>query len=199
MTWKETFSGRRLDLLDPDPAQIVLGDIAKGLSGTNRFTGHTSPLECVAQHSLYALILAERLFPGEHLLHALTLFHDGHEAYTGDISRPMKLALRELGSDALDVIEDRVQAAVLLALGLPQPTHEQNVVIKRIDTLMLVTERRALMPNTGQRSWETEDIRPDPGILEMLDDPNIRDDAKFWGSLFEFQAERLLSHLKENQ
>jgi hypothetical protein len=199
MTWKETFSGRRLDLLDPDPAQITLDDIAKGLSGINRFTGHTSPLESVAQHSIYAMSLVEGLFPEDFLLQALTLSHDAHEAYTGDISRPMKLALRALGCEGLDFIESTVQRACLVALGLPQPTDGQRALIKNADTRMLVTERRALMPNTGAWRWSTEAIRPDPKILALLTDPLIDGDAAHWGGLFEFHMQRLLSHLKENQ
>lgn len=199
MTWKETFSGKRIDLLDPDPAQIVLSDIAKGLSGTNRFTGHTSPLESVAQHSIYAMLLAEERCPEDFLIQALTLSHDAHEAYTGDISRPMKLALRELGSYALDHIEALVQAACRIALGLPPPSEAQEAIIKTIDTLMLVTERHALMPNTGERPWSTEDIRPDPKTLAILKDPLIDGDEWHWANLFEFHMQRLLSRLKENQ
>jgi len=184
MTWKETFSGRRIDLLDPDPAQITLDDIAKGLSGTNRFTGHTLHIENVARHSLYVLMLVEEQYPDDHLLIALAGAHDAHEAYTGDISRPMKLALRALGSNALDHIEALVQAACLMSLGLPPPSEAQKLIIKAADTRMLVTERRALMPNTGANRWETETIQPHPQLLELLQDPALVFTPTTWEKLF---------------
>jgi hypothetical protein len=193
MTWKETFSGRRIDLLDPDPAEIVLSDIAKGLSGTNRFTGHTQPLENVARHSIYVMLLLEEEFPGDFLLHVLGLCHDVHEAYTGDISRPMKLALRALGCRALDHIEALVQAACRISLDLPPPTKAQEEIIKRADTVMLVTERHALMPNTGQRAWETESIQPHPGLSHWLVSTHEVQTPEYWADLFEQKFD--LAHL----
>lgn len=185
MTWKETFSGRRVDLLDADPKQIILSDIAKGLAGTNRFTGHTLHLENVARHSIYVMMLVADLYPDDQLLIAQALAHDVHEAYTGDISRPLKLALRKLGSDALDIIEAHVQSACLLALGLPEPTEAQRGIVKAADTRMLVTERRALMPNTGANDWETETIEPHPKMLERLRDPSQVETPEYWEILFD--------------
>jgi len=185
MTWKETFSGRRIDLLHADPKQIVLSDISKGLSGTNRFTGHTLHLENVARHSVYVMMLVADLYPDDQLLIAQALSHDVHEAYTGDISRPLKLALRKLDSDALDIIEAHVQSACLIALGLPQPTAAQKGIIKAADTRMLVTERAALMPNTGANDWETETIEPHQEMLRRLQDASQVATPEHWAILFE--------------
>ncbi len=197
MSWKETFSGRRIDLLYPDPAQIVLPDIAKGLSGTNRFTGHTLHIENVARHSIYVMMLVEELYPDDHLLIALALAHDVHEAYTGDISRPMKLALRELGCEALDLIEALVQGTCLIALGLPPPTEAQKVIIKAADTRMLATERAALMPNTGKNRWEAEAIVPHPKMLELLRDPVLVSSPASWEQTFRMTMELALWRVRD--
>jgi len=77
-------SGRRLDLLAPDPGSWTDEDLAIGLSRTYRWGGYSAwdlPLS-VAQHSLTVLALATRaagraLTPAEALRE---LLHDGVEA-----------------------------------------------------------------------------------------------------------------------
>ena len=58
--WQRMLSGRRLDLLDPSPLDIELGDIAHGLARVARWNGQTSGDHAfsVAQHS----ILVEEIF-----------------------------------------------------------------------------------------------------------------------------------------
>ena len=59
-----TRSGRRVALLNPSPAQIVIGDIAHGLAHQCRFNGQTNRFYSVAQHSvLVASILPRDLSP----------------------------------------------------------------------------------------------------------------------------------------
>ena len=75
-------SGRRLDLLNPDPNCWTNEDLAIGLSRTYRWAGHSAwelPLS-VAQHSLTVLALREiagPLLPAEALRE---LLHDAIEA-----------------------------------------------------------------------------------------------------------------------
>jgi hypothetical protein len=45
-----THSGKTIDFLDPDPEQICIEDIARGLALCNRYNGHTKLPYSVAEH-----------------------------------------------------------------------------------------------------------------------------------------------------
>jgi len=79
-----TRSGQRVQLLQPQPDSIDIGDIALGLSRQYRFNGHTTTPYTVAQHS----VVVSYLVPAEHALQAL--LHDAAEAYIGDLPSPVK-------------------------------------------------------------------------------------------------------------
>jgi len=82
-----TASGLYVDLLNPKPESINIGDIAHSLANQCRWTGHTKEFFSVAQHS----ILVSRLCPTD--LKLAGLLHDAAEAYTCDISSPLKAVL----------------------------------------------------------------------------------------------------------
>ena len=88
--WVRLGSGKRLDLLDPQPGQWTDRDLAVGLSRTYRWGGHSRwdlPLS-VAQHSLLVLVLRQQmqphqpLTPGEALRE---LLHDADELTGGSV------------------------------------------------------------------------------------------------------------------
>ena len=67
--WVRFESGRRLNLLQPDPDSWTDRDLAIGLSRTYRWGGHSCwdlPLS-VAQHSLLVLILRQKIAPLDRL------------------------------------------------------------------------------------------------------------------------------------
>lgn len=82
-----THTGRIVDLARPSVDVVSLVDIAHALARINRFTGHGERGFSVAQHS----ILVSYLAPPE--CRAWSLLHDSPEAYTGDISAPLKALL----------------------------------------------------------------------------------------------------------
>lgn len=82
-----TFSGKYLDVFNPDPEQICIEDIAHALANQCRFSGHTSKFYSVAQHS----VMVSRRVPDRFKLQAL--MHDASEAYMLDIPTPIKLKL----------------------------------------------------------------------------------------------------------
>jgi hypothetical protein len=191
MTWIETFSGKRFDLLDPKPEQVDLADIAHALAQVNRFTGHTRRPYSVAEHSLYVWQVVKEEHYEDHVLQAHALLHDAAEAYVGDVSAPMKVAMREVhgvGVSWYDVIEYSVEHAIWKAFGLPKPTKEQRDIIKDADIRLLVTERLAFMPNTGTYSWGAhDDVKP---VEHLLDRLWTREDAAPQG-LAEYFAETM--------
>src|SRR5438552_18965434 len=63
--WQRMLSGRRLDLLSPDPRDIEIEDIAHGLARVARWNGQTKGdyAFSVAQHSLVVTDIVEALWP----------------------------------------------------------------------------------------------------------------------------------------
>jgi uncharacterized protein len=125
--WQRMLSGRRLDLIDPSPLDVEIGDIAHGLARVARWNGQTKGPEIfsVAQHSL----LVEALFAaGEALPSAserlAALLHDAPEYVIGDMISPFKAAI---GGD-YKAIEARLMSAILLRFGLPAepPDHLEH-------------------------------------------------------------------------
>lgn len=146
-----TYTGRHIDLLSPNPAEFNLVDIAHALSQINRFTGHTAYPYSVAQHS----VLCARLVPQEHQLEAL--FHDAHEAYTGDVTSPLKALLPDYRE-----LEDRMECAMRGALHLPAV---KSAIVKHADLVMLATERRDLMPQDSSPWNCLVGIEPDYAVI----------------------------------
>src|SRR5215469_8164663 len=95
--WVLLPSGRRLDLLNPDPHAWTDNDLATGLSRTYRWAGYSAwdlPLS-VAQHSLAVLALRRSRFAERRLSVAEArreLLHDATEALMGgwDPITPLK-------------------------------------------------------------------------------------------------------------
>lgn len=116
--WQRMLSGRRLDLLDPTPVDIEIGDIAHGLAFVARWNGQTEgdfPYS-VAEHSLLVETLFSRLGPAvEPRWRLAALLHDAPEYVIGDMISPVKAAIGE-GYGALD---ERLTAAIHLRFGLP--------------------------------------------------------------------------------
>ena len=152
--WIEMFSGTAVDLIQPDPETIRLDDIAHHLARIHRYTGGTE--WSVAAHSLCVAMLVPREFRLEALL------HDAHEAYVGDVSSPMKSAMRSFTFikareppnyepvSAFDLIEENFERVVREKFGLPA---EKSDEVRHADLVMLATERKYLLPNTGMREW----------------------------------------------
>lgn len=134
--WISTYTGRVFSLDRPSPEQVDIEDIARSLSKLCRFVGHCQEFYSVAQHSVLVSLCIE-----EEDLRLPALLHDAHEAYLGDVSRPLK-ALAAL--TAWDRIARRVDSAIARKFGLPHILFDHQLV-KRADSRMLATEHRDIM------------------------------------------------------
>lgn len=159
--WIQTYSGRKVYPLQPDPDQIDLADIAHALANMCRYTGHVREFFSVAQHSV---LVSQNLSPE---LALWGLLHDAAEAYICDLPRPLKRALREMecGTSWYDRTEIRLMDVIARKFGLSWP---QPPEVDRVDLLLLVTEARDLM-SPLHPDWHFKEangfaILPDPVV-----------------------------------
>ncbi len=166
--WVLLPSGRRLDLLNPDPQAWTDHDLSVGLSRTYRWAGYSAwdlPLS-VAQHSLTVLAIRQGspgpgLTPPEALRE---LLHDAEEALLGgwDPITPIK---RHLGP-GFDALVRRLRAAIDERYQLPAWTPASYASHKHAD-------RFAASEAFHVAGWSREAMRESLGItLEPLaEDP----------------------------
>jgi 5'-deoxynucleotidase YfbR-like HD superfamily hydrolase len=131
--WQRMLSGRRLDLLDPSPLDIEIGDIAHGLARVARWNGQTKGHHAfsVAQHCLLVEHIASELRPkAAREFRLAALLHDAAEYVVGDLISPFKAAV---GLD-YKTLENRLSRSIHLRFGLPPESSAADVkLIKRAD------------------------------------------------------------------
>jgi 5'-deoxynucleotidase YfbR-like HD superfamily hydrolase len=142
--WQRMLSGRRLDLLNPSPLDVEIGDIAHGLARVARWNGQTSgyyPFS-VAQHSLLVeeiLCLLYEDAPRTWKLAAL--LHDSPEYVIGDLISPFKTAI---GED-YKIMEKKLLEVIHTSFGIftttPAPVTK---IIKQADRLAAYFEAVAV-------------------------------------------------------
>ncbi|AUH51198.1 phosphohydrolase [Chromobacterium sp. ATCC 53434] len=170
----ETVSGRLVDLLHPSQADIDIQDIAHHLAHICRFGGACRPFYSVAEHSVrVAGILPPRLMRAG-------LLHDAQEAYIGDVVTPLKRVL-----PSYQYTEGLVAAAVEARYGL-QLSEEDRAAIRRADLVLLATERRDLMPQSGVEWPILAGVAPLPELIKPM---SMEQAAARFVSLFEETAQ----------
>ena len=136
--------------LDPDADAITLDDIVAGLR-IARWSAQTPERREVLAHSLHvhevACVLTDD--PRERFT---ALMHDAHEAFIGDVPRPLKIALRSVTGrhSPFDDIENRAMRAVADRFGLIYP-HPH--VVRQADNMVL--------------GWEA-DLHYGPGTADVF-------------------------------
>lgn len=142
--WQRMLSGRRLDLLDPNPADIEIEDIAHGLARVARWNGQTIGQHAfsVAQHVLVVEEIATDQNPDWPPSWRLAaLLHDAPEYVVGDLISPFKTAI---GLD-YKAFENRLLAAVHERFGIPvELPFEVSGEIKRADRIAAYFEATVL-------------------------------------------------------
>lgn len=133
-------SGKRINLIEPDPDSWTDEDLAIGLSRTYRWGGHSRwprPLT-VAEHSLtVAMVAATR--DASRQMRRLALLHDAEEGLIGfDCITPLKAVLGE----AFRALETRLRHAVARRYGLPWPWPDAGteITVKWADRMAATSE-----------------------------------------------------------
>lgn len=152
----QTYSGSGMDILNPRPRDFRILDIAMSLGKIARFNGHTQQHASVAQHSILVSFLLEGTgFEMEGLM------HDAAEAITGDISTPMKMAIKEMvyratGEENIDPIKAitvPIDIAIATQFGLCYPRPQ---AVKDADMEAMTLERRQMLLPASGVAWSTD-------------------------------------------
>lgn len=184
-----------LDITDPNPAQINLKDIARGLSRQYRFGGHTRddlPAYSVAWHSLFCEQIADDMgLPIWARLQAL--LHDAPEYVLGDLIAPVKILV-----PAFSAYERKVWGAVARRFQIPPDVHPS---IHDIDGLAFECERLHLI---APGAWDPAPVVPDPlqdtatAWFEFWQS-RAAQEAAFAAALFHAKASALLDALADGE
>jgi uncharacterized protein len=162
--WKMMPTGRMVDLVRPGEAVLDWsGDIAPALAHIARFDG-------ACAHKGRAWTVLDHLVSGHDIIRtragdrlaALWLLHDVHEAYLGDITSPVQAALAGYATNelpdkagypaghyvaaAIKGLKAIWDAAIWRAAGIAPPDREERDKLHHLDLMMLMTERRQMMP-----------------------------------------------------
>lgn len=148
-----TYTGKRYNVLNPDPRQVDIIDIAHHLSNLNRFTGATLYPYSIAQHAVLCSQEVWRFVPhiDKHLLDFIefcTLHHDDPEAYVNDLSRPLKYSQ---GMSGYRDLEDENWKAIAVALDIP---YNLPPYVKLVDDAMCCTEGNRLLHDPKPEHWD---------------------------------------------
>lgn len=151
MSWIETYSGKQIDLLNPDPEQFTLEDIFRALLNVPRFGGHTAQFYSVAMHS----INVARLLPKD--LQFQGVMHDATEAFIGDMPTPFKKLLPDYKA-----AEHRLWKAIAMRFNLPEVL---DPMVKQADAIALIHERDMLKPTNVVWAEHENVLRLPPGTF----------------------------------
>ncbi len=149
--WIRTFTGKRFFVLNPRPEDVCIEDIAHALSMLCRYTGHVQRFYSVAEHSLYVTgEVAARLHAAgragnvenQNILR-WALLHDASEAYTGDLTRPLK---HQAELTLFREVEARIMLAIRTQFGL---IGEEPALVREVDREIIGSEARQLKFGEG--------------------------------------------------
>ena len=206
----QTFSGRVVDVRDLRRQDVTLLDIARPLSRLCRFNGHTRSFYSVAQHCVLVSLLVQderrrleaearkavdaggaadvvRMDDHDWLqAERWGLLHDAHEAWLGDVPRPLKA----LGSGAHDWAW-KIDSIVQAWAGMPELSATARNLVSAMDHRALYTEKRDALNHPGAHWPGTDAVKMEPSMrwrLVMLLDPDkayqvfIARYSELWGA-----------------
>jgi hypothetical protein len=152
-------SGASFDFLDPSSSEFTIEDIAHGLSNICRYAGQCRAFYSVAEHSIHVSRVVKDF-------ELAALMHDAAEAFTGDVTRPLKQLV-----PAFKRIEAEIERAILARFGIPDRIPKE---VKQADLSVLAAEQAQIMP-PGTDGWaRVEGIEPAPIVIEHLSPTRAR-------------------------
>lgn len=147
-----TLSGKIFDYNRPSQAMIDIRDIAAGLSNQGHFNGQSPYFFSIAQHCI--LVCDEYAIQNPNApeeMKLLALLHDGSEAYTGDMIKPLKMFMSTFVS-----VENSIMQAIAQRFKLPI---HRMAEIKGYDLLIQNAEYEAFYHNSRITYMDPEQAR----------------------------------------
>lgn len=117
-----TFTRRKFNILKPTSEMIDIEDIAKGLAYKPHFSGFSPRFFSIAEHSLMVEKMVAQCNESDYHARLEALLHDGSEAYTGDMIKPIKNLLPNFV-----LIENRIQKAVYAKYGINPKSYTLDI------------------------------------------------------------------------
>lgn len=166
-----SYAGFSYNLLEFTPEMVNKSFIIESLSKIHRYNGQYESVEgySVAQH---CVMMAESilLVTGDPNQAREALWHDGSEAYTGDMVRPLKHIL----GDAFSEIETTIEKAISDVLDIRYP---YSPIVKEVDMNICQYEITFLLnppsQETKMRVWtvleaKNEFTKMENRLLELI-------------------------------
>ena len=194
MYWLQTFTGKKIDLINPTREMVDIEDIAHSLSMICRYNGHCRDFYSVAEHSVMVEAMGSQILlrreaernsgklsapprpTSEIVQQSLALLlHDAAEAYIGDLTNPFKQGLDSVGGDVvfpvpegqsskIAELERRWLLAIGTAFGLGDRLAEPSDVMRQADERVLAVEVPMLFHPVQSAWWEARN-RPRSGEM----------------------------------
>lgn len=158
-----TYSKIHFHVIDPDPEDVLIEDIAHALSMVARANGHFPEFFSVAQHSIQCAreAIARHYVPE---LSMACLLHDASEAYLSDVTRPVKKNMTMYLH-----IEEQLQNCIYTKFLGHVPKGEELILINGIDDACLYYEFDHFMDEKLAPSAPVMMSHPEYSSLEMKD------------------------------
>lgn len=187
-----TYSGKIFSLKNPHPDTICIEDIAHALALESRWGNHSKYPYSVAQHSVIATLLA--LHDYSKGIVAINTFrtilmHDAHEAYTGDMIKPLK----HLVCGNYEILSNGIQKQIEKKFAINQPEVDIHEYVKHYDVVAQEMEFEALFKDDSRRlqniidhydlqqygwCWKWQDA--ERVFIDMYNDLFVKSESSFY-------------------
>lgn len=161
------------DVVNPQEKDIKWDMIAQSLSRQTRFNGLNGDIGgySIAQHCvLGADALMEE--QGDTYLAAHFLLHDAHEAFIGDITRPVESYFGPVFSEQVTILKTKWDEKIYSVASLVPPSaFNRKDLVTEMDDRMLAYEFHCFFPNLVKQIPEMTNMVP----------PKIKGVFKPWG------------------
>jgi len=164
MSWIQTHTGKKFDILNIKEEDIDIFDIAHSLSLQCRFNGHCDFFYSTVEHSILVYDIVKEYGHDESLLSAL--LHDSAETFIGDLCAPFK---RLFTFNNYRMIESKIEEVI----QKKYKCYFHNLIIKQADIDALYIEYKQLFSNQSIEWNIFNEITPNKYLLEKFP-------LKFW-------------------
>lgn len=151
--------GKKINLAQPDLSDVSIGDIAYALANQTRYNGALG-FYSVARHSIEVVDELLDFRGADPQVPLAGLLHDAHEAFIGDITRPVKQLLGPTCEERIRSVCAALDRAIERRFGLPEYALCDPDVL-RADESVLEQELRCARQGQALRSrpqWDREDF-----------------------------------------